>query len=135
LIKHGEHRAHGEILYKEISDLILDCAFRVHRNLGPGLLESVYEICLAHELAKAGLFFERQKEIPINYDGIEIPAGYRLDLVVQDLVIVELKAIDQLAPIHLAQMMTYLKLSNLRLGLLINFNVKLLKDGIKRVAL
>ncbi len=133
-MNHGEHGGHGEILYQELSGRLLDCAFSVHRALGPGLLESAYEACLAHELCKHQIKFERQKELPIIYDGIKIDGGFRADFVIEDSIIVELKAVEQLIPIHHAQLMTYLKLTGMRLGLLINFNVKLLKDGLKRVA-
>ena len=112
----------------------MGAALKVHRELGPGLLESTYEICLEHELAKLGYFVERQKPQPVRYDGIVIDAGYRIDLLVNDLVIIELKAVAELAPIHHAQLMTYLKLSQKSLGFLINFNVPLIKNGIRRVA-
>lgn len=118
----------------EIASVIVDSALKVHRELGPGLLESAYEACLAHELSKRGHSVERQKEQPVHYDGIVINTGYRLDLVVDDLVIIELKAVTDLAPIHQAQLTTYLKLSRKQLGFLINFNVPLLKNGIRRVA-
>jgi GxxExxY protein len=114
---------------------ILDAAFQVHRTLGPGLLESVYETCVCHELTKAGIEFRRQLVLPIVYDGIRLDAGLRLDLLVADSVIVELKAIESLLPIHEAQLITYLKLANKRLGLLFNFNVSLLKNGFKRIVL
>ena len=114
---------------------VVDSAFRVHKQLGPGLLESVYEICLAHELRKTELRVEKQLALPVIYDGIRIDAGLRLDLVVNNLVVVELKAVEETLPVHQAQLLTYLKLSGMRLGLLINFNVPLIKDGIKRIAL
>jgi GxxExxY protein len=113
----------------------IECAFRVHRQLGPGLLESVYETCLLHELKKAGLYFESQKALPVIYDNLKLDAGLRLDVVVREQVILELKAVETLLPVHHAQVLTYLKLTGLRLGLLINFNTVLLKDGIKRVVL
>ncbi len=113
----------------------VNAALRVHKRLGPGLLESVYEACLAHELRKAGLPAERQLLIPLLYDGLEFEAAYRVDLLVDESVIVEVKSVDALAPIHEAQLLTYLKLSGLRLGLLINFNVPLLKHGVRRFAL
>ena len=106
---------------------------KVHSKLGPGLLESAYEACLAHELSKAGLRFERQKPMPLIYDDVKLDVGYRLDLVVENLVVVDLKAVEALAPIFTAQMLTYLKLSGCKLGLIINFNVEHLRDGIKRV--
>jgi GxxExxY protein len=113
---------------------IVDAALKIHRELGPGLLESTYEICLEHELQKRSYLVERQKPQPVHYDGIVIDAGYRLDLLVNDLIIIELKAVTELAPIHHAQLMTYLKLSRKSLGLLINFNVPLIKNGIRRIA-
>ena len=113
--------------------IILDSAFKVHRALGPGLLESVYEICLCHELSKSGLKFRLQLELPIIYDGIKLESGLRIDVLVQDQVIVELKAVETMIPLYEAQVLTYLKLTGKRLGLLINFNVHLLKDGIKRI--
>ncbi|MEY4568863.1 MAG: hypothetical protein RLZZ398_302 [Verrucomicrobiota bacterium] len=113
---------------------IVDSAFKIHKELGPGLLESAYEACLEHELKKRGFSVERQKAQAIYYDGIVIDIGYRLDLVINDLVIIELKAVAELAPIHQAQLTTYLKLSGKTLGLLINFNVPLIKNGIRRVA-
>ena len=110
----------------------MDAAIKVHRELGPGLLESAYEACLAHELRKRGLKVLTQVGLPVVYDGVELDVGYRLDLLVEDSVIVELKSVDAVTPIHHAQIITYLKLSNRHLGLLINFNVELLKHGIKR---
>lgn len=118
----------------KIASEIVDAAFKIHTKLGPGLLESAYEACMAHELVKRGFTVERQKPQPVNYDGIEIETGYRLDLLVGDSVIVELKAVEQLAPIHQAQLMTYLRLSGKSLGFLINFNVPLIKQGIRRIA-
>ena len=118
-----------------IAKQIVDAAFAVHTALGPGLLESVYEICLAHELRKRNLRMKRQVELPVIYEGIRIDAGFRLDLVVEGKVVVELKAVEDLQPIHQAQVLTYLKLSKHRLALLINFNVSLIKNGIKRIAL
>ena len=111
----------------------LDCSFKVHTELGPGLLESSYEACLAHELKKAGLKVEVQKPLPLIYDDIKLEVGYRIDLFVENELIIELKAVEALNDLHLAQVLTYLKLSNKKLGLLINFNVKSLKLGIKRV--
>ncbi len=105
----------------------------MHRRLGAGLLESAYEECLAYELGKSGLYVERQKGLPLIYDEIKLDVGYRLDLLVENKVIVELKAVERLADIHVAQLITYLKLSGCKLGLLINFNVTLLKDGVRRL--
>ena len=114
---------------------IIDCGLRVHQTLGPGLLESAYETCLAYEFTCRGLNVRRQVALPIIYDGITLDAGYRIDILVEDAVIVEIKAIDLLQPIHQAQLLTYLKLSGRRLGYLMNFNVALFKQGIKRIVL
>jgi GxxExxY protein len=116
-----------------IASEIVDAALKVHRELGPGLLESAYEVCMEHELTKRGYSVERQKAQPVLYDGILIEVGYRIDLLVDDLIIIELKAVAELAPIHQAQLLTYLKLSHKSLGFLINFNVPLIKNGIRRV--
>nr|WP_294908939.1 GxxExxY protein [uncultured Lacibacter sp.] len=116
-----------------ISGAIVDCSIRVHKELGPGLLESVYEVCLMKELLAEGLTVRRQVALPVFYKGENIGLDFRIDLLVEEEVIVELKAVDTLLPIHEAQLLTYLKLSEMHLGLLINFNVKLLKDGIKRM--
>ena len=116
-----------------LSKQIIGAAIEVHRALGPGLLESVYEECLAFELAAREIPFERQNVFPVNYKGVMIDCGLRLDLIVGGLVVVELKAVDSLAPIHEARLITYLKLTGCKLGLLINFNVLMLKNGIKRV--
>jgi len=118
----------------EITGQIIDAALKVHTALGPGLLESAYEACLAHELTKRGLKVDQQKELPVLYDGLKLDVGYRIDLLVEDSVIVELKATHELAPVHDAQLLSYLKLSDLQVGLLINFNVVRLKNGIKRIA-
>ena len=117
----------------EISQIIINAAIEVHKFLGPGLLEKSYELCLLYELRLAGLKTERQKIIPIRYKGVTINAGYRIDLLVENKVIIELKAIEAIHPIHFAQLLTYLKLTECKLGLLLNFNVPLLKDGIKRI--
>lgn len=117
----------------EISNQIIGAAIEVHRALGPGLLETAYEVCLAYELSQLGLMVERQKPLPISYKRVELDAAFRLDLLVEGKVIVELKAVGQISPVHKAQVLTYLKLSGLELGLLINFNVRVLKDGISRL--
>jgi GxxExxY protein len=117
-----------------LSEVIIGAAIAVHRELGPGLLESAYEACLQFELLDRGLHVERQKEMPITYRGHVVESGYRIDLLIEGLVIVELKAVDKLHPIHEAQLISYLKLSGCHLGLLINFNVRvLIKDGLKRL--
>ncbi|MEO8231663.1 MAG: GxxExxY protein [Ignavibacteriota bacterium] len=120
---------------ERIGKIIVNSAFKVHSTLGPGLLEKVYEIALEHELKKAGLSVQRQIDIPIVYDGITFNEGLRLDLLVEDLVIVETKAIEQVNPVWTAQILSHLKLTNKRLGYLINFNVPLIKQGIKRLVL
>jgi len=114
---------------------VLDGAFKVHRELGPGLLESVYETCLCIELTKAGIHHIRQKRVPIFYDGIEIDAEFRLDLVVENCLVIEIKAVEILMQLHMAQLLTYLKITGHHLGLLVNFNCALLKNGIRRVVL
>jgi len=116
-----------------ITDRINSAAIAVHRELGPGLLESAYESCLVYELLQQGLTVERQKALPVNYRGVKVDCGYRIDLLVEDTVIVELKAVDRLEPIREAQLLSYLKLSGYQIGLLINFNVRMLKQGIKRL--
>ena len=120
---------------EEVARNVVDAAYSVHSTLGPGLLESVYETCLARELAKREIAFKRQVDLPVVYDGVRMDAGLRLDLLVEDVVVVEIKAIEALIPVHMAQVLTYLKLSGRRLGLLINFNVPVIKDGIRRIVL
>ena len=114
---------------------VVDAAFRVHKSLGPGLLESAYEICLGVELRRRGLAYETQVPVAVTYEGTTIESSFRLDLLIDNRLIVEIKAVEKLLPIHEAQLLTYLRLSGLRLGLLINFNVPLIKNGIKRLAL
>ena len=119
----------------EIATIVLDCAIRVHSALGPGLLESVYEACLKYELELRGVKVESQKALPVIYHGVQIDCGFRTDLLIEGKFVVELKAVESLSDIHLAQIITYLKLSNCKLGFLLNFNVLRMKDGgVKRVA-
>jgi len=118
--------------HEEITEKIIGAAIKVHAELGPGLLESVYEACLAHEIRKMGLNVERQKATPIFYDTLTFDEGFRIDLLVEDTVIVELKTVDAILPVHQAQILTYMRLAKKRVGLLINFKVQLLKDGLKR---
>jgi GxxExxY protein len=118
----------------EVAKQIVDAAFRVHTSLGPGLLESAYEAVLAFELENRGLRVTRQQSVPIVYHGTRIEVGFRADLVVADLVIVEIKSVETIAPVHKKQLLTYLRLASKRLGLLINFNVALIKEGITRIA-
>jgi GxxExxY protein len=113
----------------------MDAAFKVHKTLGPGLLESVYETCLCHELNRRGISFRKQVALPLVYEGLKLDAGLRIDLLVNESVVVELKAVEKLMPLHHAQLLTYLRLTGLRLGLLVSFNVPVIKEGIKRVAL
>ncbi|HEY3309609.1 MAG TPA: GxxExxY protein [Desulfuromonadaceae bacterium] len=121
------------ILPEDGSNLIIAAALEVHRHLGPGLLESAYEECLCHELETRGIQFSRQRSLPIVYKGKTLECGYRLDVVVSNTILLELKSVEKLLPIHEAQILTYLKLSGIRTGLLINFNEILLKNGIKRI--
>ena len=117
----------------QISRIILDSAFKVHTKLGPGLLESAYRICLAYELRKAGMTVEEEKPLPLIYEDIKLECGYRIDILVNSKVIIELKTVETFTAVHQAQILTYMKLSGCHLGLLINFYVKSLKDGIKRL--
>lgn len=116
----------------ELSEIVIGGAIEVHRALGPGLLESSYELCLCRELNVRGISFERQKAVPIEYKGVKLDCGYRADLVVADNLLVEIKAVDALLPIHDAQLLSYMKLGGWTVGLLLNFNVRFLKDGIRR---
>lgn len=118
-----------------LSGRTVHAAYKVHETLGPGLLESVYEVCLAHELAKCGMHVARQVPLPVIYNELKLEAGFRIDLLVERQLVVELKAVEVLLPVHQAQVLTYLKLSGYRLGLLINFNVPVLKEGLRRVVL
>jgi len=122
-----------KLLYQELTGSILDCAYKVHSNLGPGLLESAYEECLHYELAKIGITAIKQKPMPLVYEENHLELGYRVDLYVEGKVIIEVKSVEVLNPVHFAQLMTYLKLSGCRIGFLINFNVVSLKEGIKRI--
>ena len=117
----------------KLGTIIVDCAYQVHSRLGPGLLESVYEVTLAYELTKRGLHCERQVAIPIVYDNLQFDEGFRADIVVEDLVIIELKSVEQIQPVHKKQLLTYLRLADKRLGYLINFGAELIKDGTSRV--
>jgi GxxExxY protein len=117
---------------KDLTGQIIAAAIEVHRELGPGLLESAYQACLAREFSVRGMSFEQEKPLPVEYKGVRVDCGYRLDFVVAGKVVVELKAVDVIAPVHEAQLLTYLRLTGCRVGLLINFNVPVLKSGIKR---
>lgn len=123
----------AERALEQVATTLVDAMYQVHRTLGPGLLESAYQACLAHEVRRRGLKVREAVLLPVRYDTFMLDAGYRIDLLVDDLVVVENKSVQALAPIHLAQLLTYLKLSGLRLGFLVNWNVPLIRDGIKRV--
>ena len=131
-MNHGETELQRQRL-NEISGKVIGLCVEIHRHLGPGLLESTYEECLAYELSKAGLHFKRQRPLPVRYKEVQLDCGYRLDFVVEAVLIVEVKAVTELHPIHEAQLLTYLKLDDKSLGLLINFNVPMLKEGVRRV--
>jgi GxxExxY protein len=121
--------------FDELSNRVIGCALEVHRNLGPGLLESTYEQCFAHELRVEGMPFKLQHPLPVEYKGLKLDCGYRVDLLIDNSLIVELKSVDSVLPIHQAQLLTYMKLSSIKIGLLMNFNVKYLKTGIIRMVL
>ena len=122
-----------ELPENELSTIVVDCAYRIHTQLGPGLFESVYEEVMAYELGKADLRIERQKAIPVTWDNRLMELGFRADLIVENKVIIEIKSIEAVAPVHQKQLLTYLKLTGIKLGLLINFNVGLIKNGIQRI--
>ena len=130
----GEARQREIAAINNLTSKVIGACIEIHRQLGPGLLESAYEECLCFELGEAGVRYERQRPLPIVYKGVRLDLAYRLDVVVEDRVLIELKAVDSLLPVHEAQVITYLKLTGLPLGLLINFNVPVLKQGIKRLA-
>ncbi|MFO7713022.1 GxxExxY protein [Desulfosarcina sp.] len=119
-------------MFSELSNRVIGCAIEVHRELGPGLLESTYEQCLAHELSLNGIDFKLQHPLPVAFKGVRLDCGYRVDVLVEDEIILELKSVDALKGIHEAQLLTYMKLAGIKQGFLINFNVRLLKDGLKR---
>ena len=123
------------IEFEPITHKVIGMAIEVHRELGPGLLESAYELCLCHELTLHEVAFRRQVPLPIRYKGLELESGYRIDLIVEDWLIIEVKAVEKVLPVHKAQLLTYLKLAQIRTGLLINFHVSSLRDGINRIVL
>ena len=129
MIHHGDTEARSKLLHEELTEKVIGAAIEVHRALGPGLLESAYEECLCRELDLRGLAFQRQVPLPVEYKGVKLDCGYRLDLVVQDAVVLELKCADHILPVHEAQLLTYLKLTGKRIGLIINFNVAVLVRG------
>jgi len=120
---------------EDLATALVDSAFKVHQTLGPGLLESVYESCVCIELTRRGISYEKQAPMPLVYEGVNVDGGFRLDLLVEKSVVMEIKAVEKLLPIHHSQLLTYLKLANLRLGFLINFNVLMFKEGVKRIVL
>ena len=134
---HEEHevKIKTKVKFDELSNKVIGCAIEVHRELGPGLLESTYEQCLAYELNRAGIPFKIQQQLPLDYKEIKLDCGYRIDLFVDNRLIVELKSVEQLLKIHEAQILTYMKLAHVRVGLLVNFNVEILKKGIRRFVL
>ena len=123
------------MIFDELSSKVIECAIEVHRNLGPGLLESTYEQCLAYELSQKNIAFKLQCNLPVEYQAIKLDCGYRIDVLVEDKLLVELKSVENILPIHEAQILTYMKLSKIKIGLLINFNVKKLREGLKRFVL
>ncbi len=125
----------SKYLFSDLTEQIIGFAIEIHKELGPGLLESAYQQCLAYELSKSGLSFSIEKELPVKYKQVHLDCGYRLDFLVEDKIIIELKSVEKILPIHHAQMLTYMKLANIKVGLLINFNVQILKSGIKRFIL
>lgn len=119
--------------FDQLSNVVIGAGLLVHKTLGPGLLESSYETCFAYELSNHGIYIERQKPLPVQYKGVRLDCGYRLDIVVENRIVVEIKAVRKLQPIHHAQMLTYLTLSGYKIGLIMNFNVAMFKDGLKRI--
>ncbi len=136
MIHHGDTEARSKLLHEELTEKIIGAAIEVHRALGPGLLESAYEECLCRELNIRGLVFQRQVPLPVEYKGVKLDCGYRLDLVVQEAVVLELKCVEHILPVHEAQLLTYLKLTGKHVGMIINFNVAaLVRGGIVRKVL
>jgi GxxExxY protein len=129
MIHHGDTEARSQLLYENLTEQVIGAAIEVHRELGPGLMESAYEECLCHELHLRGLKFERQMPLPVRYKGVSLDCGYRIGLVVEDAIILELKCIEHILPVHEAQLLTYLKLAGKRVGLILNVNVSVLTRG------
>jgi GxxExxY protein len=129
MIHHGDTEARRGLLHEELTERVIGAAIEVHRALGPGLLESAYEECLCHELHLRGISFERQVPLPVEYKGVKLDCGYRLDLVVEDRLILEIKCMEHVLPVHEAQLLTYLKMTGKRVGLILNFNVSTLVRG------
>jgi GxxExxY protein len=136
VIHHGDTEARSKLLHEDLTERIIGAAIEVHRALGPGLLESAYEECLCHEFYLRGISFERQRPLPVQYKGVSLDCGYRLDLVVENKLILEIKCVERCLPVHEAQLLTYLKITGIRVGLILNFNVSLLiKGGVIRKVL
>lgn len=135
MIHHGGTETRRKLVLEDLTEQIIGAAIDVHKQLGPGLLESAYEQCLCHELHLRGIEFQRQVPLPVTYKGLKLDCGYQLDLVVEDAVVLELKAVEKILPVHEAQLLTYLKLAGKRVGLIINFNVEILTRGIVRKVL
>ena len=129
MIHHGDTEARSKLLHEELTERVIGAAIEVHRSLGPGLLESAYEECLCHELHLRGISFERQVPLPVQYKGVNLDCGYRLDLIVENVVIIEIKCLEHVLPVHEAQILTYLKMTSKRVGLILNFNVPVLTRG------
>jgi GxxExxY protein len=129
MIHHGDTETQSKLLHEALTEQIIGAAIEVHRALGPGLLESAYEECLCHEFHLRGISFERQRALPVEYKNIKLDCGYRLDLVVEDKVILEIKCVEHILPVHEAQLLTYLKMTSKRVGLILNFNVSVLTHG------
>jgi GxxExxY protein len=129
MIHHGDTEARSKLLHEQLTEQVIGAAIEVHRELGPGLMESAYEECLCHELHLRGVRFERQVPLPVRYKGVGLDCGYRIDLVVEDSLVLELKCIEHILPVHEAQLLTYLKLTGNRVGLILNFNVSILTRG------
>jgi GxxExxY protein len=126
---HGDTEARSKLLHEELTERVIGAAIEVHRALGPGLLESAYEECLCHEFHLRGISFERQVPLPVEYKGVKLDCGYRLDLIVEDVLILEIKCLEHVLPVHEAQILTYLKMTGKRVGLILNFNVPVLTRG------
>jgi len=136
MIHHGDTEARSKLLHEELTEKIIGAVIEVHRALGPGLLESAYEECLCHEFHLRGICFERQRPLPVEYKGVKLDCGYRLDLIVENKVILEIKWVEHVLPVHEAQLLTYLKMTGMRVGLILNFNIStLVRGGVVRKVL
>jgi GxxExxY protein len=136
MIHHGDTEARSKLLHEELTERIIGAAIEVHRALGPGLLESAYEECLCHEFHLRRICFERQRPLPVEYKGVKLDCGYRLDLIVENKVILEIKCVEHVLPVHEAQLLTYLKMTGIRVGLILNFNISaLIRGGVVRKVL